>query len=71
MALYSHLSCAPLALWCDPLCATAETPRMPAVVSPKTKRPGALGIQSARFDAKNYQTVLQLVGTSEPVEIEL
>jgi len=44
---------------------------MPAVVSPKTKRPGALGIQSARFDAKNYQTVLQLVGTSEPVEIEL
>jgi hypothetical protein len=46
-------------------------PKVGEVVSPKTKRPGALDIQSTRFDAKNYRTVLQLVGTSEPVEIEL
>lgn len=46
-------------------------PKVGEVVSPKTKRPGALDIQSAHFDAKKYQTVLQLAGTSEPVEIEL
>lgn len=46
-------------------------PKAGEVVSPKTKRPGALDIQSACFDAKKNQTVLQLAGTSEPVEIAL
>lgn len=41
------------------------------VVSPQAKRIGAVSIQSARFDAANYQTVMQLMGTSESVEIEL
>lgn len=41
------------------------------VVSPKEKRPGAVAIQTASFDVTNYQSVLQLVGQSEPVEIEL
>lgn len=46
-------------------------PKVGEVVSPKTRRPGALDIQSARFDATNYQAVLQLAETSEPVEIDL
>ena len=41
------------------------------VVSPKDQRLGALVIQSARFDAQVYRTVLQLVGQSSPLEIEL
>ena len=46
-------------------------PMASEVVSPKAGRSGALTIQTARFDAKNYQSVLQLMGQSEPVEIEL
>ncbi|MCW2314407.1 DUF4160 domain-containing protein [Rhodoferax antarcticus] len=41
------------------------------VVSPQDKRPGALLIQTAVFDALRYQTVLQLKGASSPVEIQL
>jgi len=41
------------------------------VVSPKMKRKGALAITSARFDATSYQTILQLEGLSDPLEIEL
>jgi len=40
------------------------------VVSPQDKRPGAVLIQTAAFDALSYQTVLQLKGRS-PVEIQL
>lgn len=41
------------------------------VVGPKDRRPGALAIQSARFDAQAYKTVLQLAGQASPLEIEL
>lgn len=41
------------------------------VVSPKAKRAGAVNIQSARFDTAKYQTILQLVGQYESLEIEL
>jgi hypothetical protein len=40
-------------------------------LGPKDQRPGALVIQSARFDAQVYRTVLQLAGQSSPLEIEL
>jgi len=41
------------------------------VVTPKDKRPGALAIVSACFDAGAYRTLLQLAGQSSPLEIEL
>ena len=41
------------------------------VVPSQDKRPGALLIQTAVFDALRYQTVLQLKGASSPVEIQL
>jgi hypothetical protein len=46
-------------------------PTAEEVVSPKDKRPSALAIQSARFDAQAYKTVLQLAGQSSPLEIQL
>jgi len=41
------------------------------VVSPKARRPGALDIVSARFEAQGYRTILQLAGQTSPLEIEL
>jgi hypothetical protein len=41
------------------------------VVGPKDRRPGALAIESARFDAQGYKTVLQLAGQTSPLEIAL
>ncbi|MFM2056001.1 MAG: hypothetical protein RLY71_386 [Pseudomonadota bacterium] len=41
------------------------------VVGPRLARPGARQILSSRFDAAAYRTVLQLAGSSDPVEIEL
>jgi hypothetical protein len=46
-------------------------PATEEVVSPKDRRPGALAIQSAHFDAQAYKTVLQWAGQSSPLEIEL
>jgi hypothetical protein len=40
-------------------------------VSPGQRRSGALAIQSARFDALGYKTILRLAGQSGLVEIEL
>ena len=40
-------------------------------LSPKEKRPQARVIQTALFDAQRYRTILQLKGSSVPVEIEL
>ncbi|RXN91434.1 DUF4160 domain-containing protein [Achromobacter aloeverae] len=41
------------------------------VVSARAPRAGALAIESARFDAQSYKTVLTLAGRSTPLEIEL
>lgn len=41
------------------------------VVSPQDRRPGARLIQTAVFDDRRYQTVLQLQGADSPVEITL
>lgn len=41
------------------------------VVSPQARRPGAVPIQSARFDPQARKTVLQLLGQPHPLEIEL
>lgn len=41
------------------------------VVSPKAECPGARAIRSAHFDARGYQTIMQLAGQSEPLEIQL
>lgn len=46
-------------------------PSTEEVVSPKMNRKGALAITSARFDATSYQTILQLEGQPDPLEIEL
>jgi|ERR1035437_3079594 hypothetical protein len=40
-------------------------------LSSQEKRPGARVIQTAVFDAQRYRTILQLKGSSVPVEIEL
>ncbi len=41
------------------------------VVSPKDRRPAALPIRSARFDAQGNRTILQFAGRTGPLEIEL
>lgn len=46
-------------------------PAVQEVVSPKANRPGALAIQSARFDGVRYRTVLTLAGQAQPLEIQL
>ncbi|RUL72205.1 DUF4160 domain-containing protein [Dyella choica] len=45
--------------------------RAQEVVSPKAKRASAINIQSARFDAAKYQTILRLEGQPESLELEL
>ena len=46
-------------------------PAAEEAVSPKIKRSGARAIQSARFDAAAYRTILKLTGQSSYLEIEL
>ena len=41
------------------------------VVNPKDRRPGAVAIASATFDAAAYKTVLRLAATPHLLEIEL